>query len=162
MWYLVSIICKLKNMNIRLYFGLIVLGGAINSCNISPKPSSPEKLKSELFAVEKEFCAMAQAQGVQKAFVYFAADSAVILRRNQLLKGKEAIRLQYASFPQKGSKLEWAPDFADVSASGDLGYTYGRYTLTSTDSIGHATKNEGVFHTVWKRQPDGQWRFVWD
>ncbi|NEW83171.1 MAG: DUF4440 domain-containing protein [Mariniphaga sp.] len=149
-------------MNIRLYLGLIVLGGAINSCNISPNPSSPEKLKSELFAVEKEFCAMAQSEGVQKAFVHFAADSAVVLRKSQLLKGKEAIRIQYASFPQKGSKLEWAPDFADVAASGDLGYTYGKYTLTSTDSVGFTTRNEGIFHTVWKRQPDGQWRFVWD
>lgn len=105
---------------------------------------------------------MAQSEGVQKAFVYFAADSAVILRKNHLLKGKEAIRFQYVSFPKNGSKLEWAADFADVSASGDLGYTYGKYTLTSTDSVGKTTKNEGVFHTVWKRQPDGRWRFVWD
>ena len=149
-------------MNAKAILELIVFVAIINACQLPSGPSSPEKLKSELFAVEKEFCAMAQKEGVQKAFVYFAADSAVILRNSQLLKGKEAIRLQYASFPQKGSKLEWAPDFADVSASGDLGYTYGRYTLTSTDSIGHTTKNEGVFHTVWKRQPDGQWRFVWD
>ncbi|MCX6240170.1 MAG: hypothetical protein NTY07_21955, partial [Bacteroidia bacterium] len=76
-------------------------------------------------------------------------------------KGKEAIRKQYASFPRK-AKLDWAPDFADVSASGDLGYTYGKYTLTSTDSIGNITQSGGIFHTVWKRQPDGQWRFVWD
>jgi len=105
---------------------------------------------------------MAQYDGVQKAFVYFAADSAMILRHSQLLKGKEAIRLQYESFPRKGSRLEWVPDFADVSVSGDLGYTYGKYTLTSTDSVGQVTKNEGVFHTVWKRQSDGKWRFVWD
>src|SRR5665648_1010336 len=123
-------------MNIRIYLVLIALGSVINSCDISTNPSSHQKLKSELFAVEKEFCAMAQTEGVQEAFVHFAADSALILRHSQLLKGKEAIRLQYTSFPRKGTKLEWAPDFADVSASGDLGYTYGRYTLTSTDSIG--------------------------
>jgi len=138
----------------------VVLCIFVHSCHTTA--TSPEKLKSELYAVEKEFCAMAQSDGVQKAFVYFAADSAVILRHSQLLKGKEAIRKQYESFPQKGSKLEWTPDFADVSTSGDLGYTYGKYMLTSTDSVGHTTKNEGVFHTVWKRQPDGKWRFVWD
>ena len=105
---------------------------------------------------------MAQSDGVQKAFVYFAADSAAILRQNKVLKGKEAIRLQYESFPRQGTQLEWAPDFADVSVSGDLGYTYGKYTLTSTDSVGHTTQSKGVFHTVWKRQQDGKWRFVWD
>ena len=24
------------------------------------------------------------------------------------------------------------------------------------------SSEEGVFHTVWKRQPDGSWKFVWD
>ena len=105
---------------------------------------------------------MAQSDGVQKAFVYFAADSAAILRQNRVLKGREAIRLQYESFPKNGAILEWTPDFADVSVSGDLGYTYGKYTLTSSDSVGHTTHSEGVFHTVWKRQQDGKWRFVWD
>ena len=104
---------------------------------------------------------MAQTEGVEKAFVYFADDSAVILRGNQLLKGKEAIGLKYSKF-QLNAKLEWAPDFADVSASGDLGYTYGKYTLTTVDSLGHMTQSNGIFHTVWKRQADGKWRFVWD
>ena len=149
-------------MNIRLYFGLFVMLVVVNSCRTSSKQVSNEELRSELFAVEKEFCAMAQSAGVRQAFVHFAADSAVILRRSQLLKGKEAIGLQYESFPPKGAKLIWSPDFADVSSSGDLGYTYGKYTLTSTDSVGHTTLNDGIFHTVWKRQSDGQWRFVWD
>ena len=149
-------------MNIRISGCLIPLCSFLFACNTPISSNSPDKLKSELFAVEKEFCAMAQSEGVQKAFVYFAADSAVILRRGQLLKGKEAIRKQYESFPAKGSKLEWAPDFADVSISGDLGYTFGKYTLTSIDSTGHTTQSGGIFHTVWKRQPDGQWRFVWD
>ncbi|HEY3388657.1 MAG TPA: DUF4440 domain-containing protein [Prolixibacteraceae bacterium] len=149
-------------MNIRHYVKFILIGIFLNSCQTPLSPGSSEKLKSELFAVEKEFCAMAQSEGVQRAFVHFAADSAVILRRGKLLKGKDAVRLQYESFPRKGAMLEWKPDFADVSASGDLGYTYGKYTLTSTDSVGFITKNEGIFHTVWKRQPNGQWRFVWD
>lgn len=141
---------------------LTLFGILINLCQKPSTPVSREKLKSELFAVEKEFCTMAQLEGVEKAFLYFAADSAVILRRSQVLKGKEAIRRQYDSFPRKGVKLEWTPDFVDVSISGDLGYTFGKYTFTSTDSLGHTTKSEGVFHTVWKRQPNGKWRFVWD
>jgi len=149
-------------MNIRIIARLIILGTIINSCNTPSIKVSPEKLKSELFAVEKEFAIMAQIEGVEKAFLHFAADSAVILRQNKLLKGEEAIRRQYETFPRKGAKLEWTPDFVDVSSSGDLGYTYGKYTFTSTDSIGHATQREGIFHTVWKRQPNGKWRFVWD
>jgi ketosteroid isomerase-like protein len=149
-------------MNIKFYFRLIVFGIVINSCHSSTTTTSQESLKAEIFAVEKEFCSMAKSEGVQKAFTYFAADSAVILRRYQLFKGKEAINRQYESFPRKGVKLDWIPVFADVSASGDLAYSYGQFILTSTDSVGHTTENKGVFHTVWKRQPDGKWRFVWD
>lgn len=145
----------------RLFLKWMIFGILINSCQTPPTLVSHEKLKSELFAVEKAFCAMAQSEGVEKAFLYFSADSAVILNRDRLLKGKEAIRKRYQTFPQN-AKLEWIPDFADVSISGDLGYTYGKYTFTSTDSLGHITKSGGIFHTVWKRQPDGKWKFVWD
>jgi len=145
----------------RQILKLIIIGTLVFSCKSPVTPSEQKRFQSELFAVEKEFCARAQTEGVQKAFLYYAADSAVISRKGQLLKGKEAISRQYESFP-KNAKLEWAPDFADVSASGDLGYTYGQYTYTSTDSLGKTTQNKGIFHTVWKRQPDGQWRFVWD
>ena len=58
--------------------------------------------------------------------------------------------------------LKWKPDFVDVAASGDLGYTYGHYTYSYIDSTGKAAEDKGIFHTVWKRQPDGNWRFVWD
>ena len=148
-------------MKIGIFLELIILGVFANSCQTPSPPISHEKFKSELFAVEKDFCAMAQSEGVQNAFLYYAADSAVILRKEKVLKGKESIRRQYESFP-RNAKLEWAPDFADVSASGDMGYTYGKYTFTSTDSIGKIIQSAGVFHTVWKRQPDSKWRFVWD
>ncbi len=134
----------------------------LSSCRTPSSQVTREKLKSELIAVEKEFCDMAQREGVEKAFVYFAADSAVILRGDHLIKGKEAIQRKYSLFPTKGVKLVWTPDFADVAASGDLGYTYGKYTYTATDSLGVNHASEGVFHTVWKRQTDGSWKFVWD
>ena len=148
-------------MKIRIFLRLIVCAVLVYSCHAPISPGGKEKLKLELFTIEKEFCAMAQSDGVQSAFVHFAADSAVVQRKGQLVKGKESIRQQYELFP-RDAKLIWTPDFVDVSASGDLGYTYGRYTYTSVDSLGHASQSEGIFHTVWKRQQDGQWRFVWD
>jgi ketosteroid isomerase-like protein len=27
---------------------------------------------------------------------------------------------------------------------------------------GEVGEYQGVFHTVWKRQPDGTWKYVWD
>ena len=50
----------------------------------------------------------------------------------------------------------------DVSESGDLAYTYGKYTFSAFDSNAKKIEAKGIFHTVWKRQEDGSWKFVYD
>jgi len=122
-----------------------------------------EKWKNEIMDTELAFAEMAKKKGVAEAFMSFAADDAVLMRNDMLIIGKEAVK---DSFKENGTSvdasLSWSPDFVDVSSSGDLGYTYGKYVYTFTDSLGTVKSDEGVFHTVWKRQADGTWKFVWD
>jgi len=118
--------------------------------------------KSELIKMEKEFSDYVQQQGIPAGFEKYAAEDAVINRNGNLIKGREAINKFYQTTRSKNDKLVWAADFADVSASGDMGYTYGNYTYTAVDSAGNAKEYKGIFHTVWKRQKDGSWKFVYD
>lgn len=111
---------------------------------------------------ETDFAAMAGREGVAAAFEHFAADSGVINRGGKIHKGKAAIAAYYAKWPYREAKLTWSPEFVSASASGDMGYTYGRYRLQATDSSGAAIDNTGYFHTVWQQQRDGSWRFVYD
>jgi ketosteroid isomerase-like protein len=132
------------------------------SCS-TDKKEEIEKWKKEITDTELAFAEMAKSEGIPKAFVTFAADDAVLLRNDILIKGKVALKESYEKRVAPGNvSLTWAPDFVDVSASGDLGYTYGKYTYTTIDSLGNTKSNEGIFHTVWKRQADGTWKFVWD
>jgi ketosteroid isomerase-like protein len=131
------------------------------ACNPAKHDDSIEKWKNEILNTEKEFAAMAMKEGIPTAFSTYAADDAVLQRNNSLIIGKESIRIQYQDWPDNAT-LSWNPDFVDVSSSGDLGYTYGKYVYTATDSSGTNNVYHGIFHTVWKRQPDGTWRFVWD
>ena len=125
--------------------------------------TSKEESKAAIAQTEYDFAQMAKEKGIAVAFAFYADTSAVILRNNShLLQGKDSIRAFYRSREKPGDLLEWAPDFVDVSTSGDLGYTYGRFTFTKVDSLGVKTLSTGYFHTVWKRQADGNWRFVWD
>jgi len=123
-----------------------------------------EQWKTEIRQTEQAFAEMAQKEGIPKAFLIYAAEDAVLLRNNQLIKGKQALKAFYSqqTTPSEKVSLTWKPDFVDVSKSGDLGYTYGTYQYTVTDSLGNTKTSEGIFHTVWKRQEDGSWRFVWD
>ena len=144
---------KLKNI-----FALIIM--MLFACNSKTKPESVELWKQEIQEVERSFAKLASEEGIHNAFVAFAADDAVLMRNNQLITGKNEIDQFYKDQNSKG--LDWTPEFIDVSASGDLAYTYGPFTYTTIDSTGKSSESTGVFHTVWKRQSDGSWKFVWD
>jgi len=133
---------------------------AMFACNTSSEIETKETWKQEILKSEQQFADMVKEQGIQKAFVKFAAEDAVLMRSDSLIIGKNNIEKFYENQMSKG--LSWSPDFIDVSDSGDLGYTYGHYTFTYADSLGSKNEATGVFHTVWKRQSDGSWRFVWD
>ena len=105
---------------------------------------------------------MAREKGLIEAFEFYAAADGVIRRGKKVIQGKNEIRQWYENDVRPGETLSWTPTFVDVSSSGDLAYTYGDYLFTSTDSTGTKKENRGIFHTVWKRQKNGEWRFVWD
>jgi ketosteroid isomerase-like protein len=121
-----------------------------------------EKCKQEIVQAERDFAKMAAEKGVAEAFAFYVADSGVVSINEKLFRGKDAVRKHYENWTYKDVRLTWAPDFVDVASSCDLGYTYGKYTFSFRDSTGKINESHGIFHTVWKRQADGSWRFVWD
>ena len=122
-----------------------------------------EKWKQEILDTEQAFAERVVENGMKEAFLFYAAEDAVLKQNETLVIGKEAMKVFYQSQPlPPGIKLEWKPEFVDVSKSGDLGYTYGYYTLSYPGPDGEIVESKGVFHTVWKRQKDGSWKFVWD
>lgn len=132
------------------------------SCS-ETKTIDTDIVKKEIADSEKAFETMAKETGIAEAFAYYADSSAVIKRQNDtLIKGKEAIRNYYSADYYKTAAVSWAPDFIDVSNEGDLAYTYGKYLWQSKDSVGNVQEFKGVFHTVWKKQKDGSWKYVWD
>lgn len=147
---------------IKTIFNLVLLCLTVmTSCN---QPASPtiDQWKQEIVNAEAAFAAMAAKDGIKQAFVAFAAEDAVLMRNNKIFHMKTDADSLFSSSPQNVN-LSWSPDFVDVSSSGDLGYTYGGFTYSVLDSLGNEiSSSEGIFHTVWKRQPDGSWKYVWD
>jgi len=121
---------------------------------------SVAKAKDEILAAEVAFCNMAKEKGIEEAVLAFAADDAVICRPAKIYKGKAGIHEFYAR-KDKNDKLVWKAAFVDVSASGDMGYTYGEYDFEGI-RVGKTITDHGTFHTIWKKQKDGSWKFVVD
>ncbi|HUW06327.1 MAG TPA: DUF4440 domain-containing protein [Williamwhitmania sp.] len=148
---------------VRTIVAALLLVYLISGCSKDNSTNNKAKYVTEIAAAENAFAQMAKEKGLQAAFTFFAADSAVINRGDVLIKGKNSI-FSYYGKPSglQNVKLEWKPDFIGVSANGDLGYTYGKYHFSGMDSFGKMIENEGIFHTVWERQADGSWKFVYD
>ncbi len=141
---------------------IVLLIAGILSCSSTTRKNI-ESWESEILDTEKEFAQLAQKEGVLKAFAEFADDSAVLLRNNSLYIGKDALINYYQrSSLDENAELTWEPEFISVASSGDMAYTYGYYTYSFLDSNEMKVENRGVYHTVWKRQPDDTWKFVWD
>ena len=78
--------------------------------------------------------------------------------------GKDAIRTSLKQMTSDPAlSLKFHATKIDVSKSGDLAYTQGTYTLTSTDPQTHQIVNDhGSYVTTYRKQPDGTWKAVAD
>jgi ketosteroid isomerase-like protein len=122
-----------------------------------------EEVGKEIYQTEKAFETMAAEKGIAEAFTFYADENAVIKRGNDsLIFGKEGISNYYSHRDLKKATVNWTPDYINFSKCGDLGYTYGKYIWRFINEKGDTIKYQGIFHTVWKKQPDGSWRYLWD
>lgn len=99
-----------------------------------------------------------------KIVAHYAPDAVVMDPGEATLTGIEAIRADIQkTIDDPAFALTFSSDKVDVAASGDLAASRGVFTETTTDpATKAAAKVSGTFVTVYKPQPDGTWKAVWD
>jgi len=105
-------------------------------------------------AAERAFAADFPALGLAGSFSKWSTPDAVIITGGRARTSAELFGNAPQTRQPGESLIEWWPVFAGVSMSGDLGFTTGP---AAQDGARY-----GHYFTVWKRQPDGQWRWVYD
>lgn len=120
-------------------------------------PSFAQSLQSDLDAMvasERAFAKLGEEKGVKESFLAYIADDGIIFRPTPV-KGKEIL----AARPNPPIQLAWRPSYAEIARSGDMGWTTGPSERKSqgSDEVFH-----GHFLTVWKKQADGNWRWMID
>jgi ketosteroid isomerase-like protein len=144
---------------IWLACGVLFIGGTVTVVRSAPPAAKPDTL----LAADRAFDA-ATAERKIDGFSSFLADNVATLRADQpVLRGKAALQQDWkAVLENKSMSLRWQPISAEISKSGDLGYTVGSYTVTQTDEKGGAIKGSGKYLTVWRFQKDGSWKVEFD
>ena len=114
----------------------------------------------EMVKTEQAFSKMAQDKSIREAFMTFIADDGLLFRPGAV-NGKKWMIEHPVPPSDKRPVLAWQPAFAGMAESGDMGFTTGPWEAKA-DIKDEKFSGHGHFVTVWKKQPDGSWRFVVD
>lgn len=144
-------------------FKLLIFILILNSCSPKSETKNAAYVKLQIVKTEKDFEKLVAEKGLAEGFYQFADSNAVIKREHDtLIIGKNNIKNYYSNPKYQNKTVTWSPDAVTVSNAGDMASSYGKYVWTSKDSSGKAQTSKGIFHTVWKKQKDGSWKYIWD
>lgn len=127
-------------------------------CLLSAAPAAAQAnadLARQVFQAESSFASSMAARS-QEAFASFVAPDAIFFSRQGPLRGKAAVVEAWAPlFAGPEAPFSWRPEGVQVLDSGTL-------ALTSGPVRDAAGKQTGTFNSIWRREPDGRWRVVFD
>ena len=124
--------------------------------------ASPKATADMLKQLEAEFMKAAAEKGSAGYMSYYADDAVEVPNGHALILGKANIAATMDFLDDKNNHLTWTAIGADISASGDLGYTYGYYEFQHRDEAGKRITENGKYTSIWRRQSDGSWKVVLD
>jgi len=106
-----------------------------------------------IVAAERAFAADAPVLGLTASFNKWAVPDAVMIGDGQVQTVHDVFPPEVPR-PADEIRLEWWPNFAGISRSGDLGFTTGGVAVNG--------QRTGHYFTIWQKQADGSWRWVYD
>jgi hypothetical protein len=118
---------------------------------LAAKPADP----APVIAAERAFSARAGVVGVAPSFLEFMTDEAIVFNPDPV-KAKALYGARPAGKTPKegGPLLAWWPSYAGIARSADLGFTTGPAEVNGKRTV--------HYFTVWQKQADGSWKWVYD
>jgi ketosteroid isomerase-like protein len=122
---------------------------------VTAQAHSRQALARQVFEAESAFARTLAARDSQ-AFASYVAVDAVFVGRRGTLQGRAAVVAGWHPFFEDGAApFSWSPEIVEVLESGTLALSSGPVRDPTGRQI-------GTFNSIWRRDPDGQWRVVFD
>ena len=146
---------KIEALNMKNILTIIFLLLLVSCSEKNPSPVVDPQV---LMEADIAFSDLSIKTGYQKAFIEFAHDSVVLLKPNQMpIEGKQSLIESYVGRSDSNMVLTWKPVRALLAGSGELGYTYGLWTMVAQNDTAR-----GTYLTIWKKDATGKWKFIAD
>ena len=138
----------------RRAIAFVVMAGLVTGCARAQYANVAQE-KEALMRLDKEWSTTTKDPA--RFLSYYAPDATAYPQGMPKVTGAalKDMYTQMASAP--GFALEIVPEKADVSTSGDVGWTTGTYKMTMNGAT-----DTGKYVAVWRKQSDGSWKCVED
>ncbi len=117
---------------------------------------SAQKGMSGLVNAERGFASFTASHSIKEGFLKYMDSTGIVFQHAKPVNAIRAYQEQKAGT----GILNWRPEFAVISASGDMGITTGPYEYkpSATDSV----SGRGSFSSVWQINAEGVWKNMVD
>ena len=139
-----------------------IMLGALSACSAAHFDAS--SAQATLLQRDAEWANAAKSgKDLDKIVSYWTDDALVIFPGQPTIEGKKAIRDYVASsLATPGFSIHWVSEKPQFSPDGKLAYMRGTDELTVPGADGKPMTLHLRGITVWRMEPDGQWRCVAD
>ena len=142
-WFLVA-----AGMAASLLAGWVIRGAEIDKAK-------------DLLAADKVFAQASGEKGLE-AWLVVMAPNVRVFPGDAIVEGFDKVKALYERDKFDPKPLQWVPVGAEVSASGDMGYTYGTWARKVKNAKGETICLAGKYVTVWTRAKGGPWQMEAD
>ncbi len=108
------------------------------------------------------FCDALGARDRERFAALVAEDARFFTGGEPSARRDDVVRDWEVFFAEDGPRLTWAPVHVEAAASGDLGYSTGRYEWGGKNPDGTPRVRTGWYVTIWRKGADGRWRAALD
>jgi uncharacterized protein (TIGR02246 family) len=147
--------------------GAAVLAIGVAGCQkytSSGGAASADSVKEAIKADEKKWNEQFRSQNLEGLLGHYTDDAYFVVPGMKPATGSTEIRQIYAkAMTDQNFQVSFASDKIDVSGSGDLAYSRGRFSEKYADpKTQKVMTDSGSYVTVYKKQADGSWKAVED
>ena len=139
----------------KMLIAITFAAAAITGCGASGGNVDLARLQQQVTEAERSFAGTMGARD-HAAFVAHLAPEAIFFNGEEPIRGSVAVAAAWRPFfDGADAPFSWEPDRVEVLESGSLALSTGPVY----DPAGRVT---GRFNSIWRREPSGEWRVVFD
>jgi ketosteroid isomerase-like protein len=143
--------------------GLVLVGCKVESAKSTTGMTTRGASEAALMQTSRNWAKAAATRNADSALAYWSDDAVVLEPDQPALVGKSAIRqMVVGSMKDPKFSITWEPERAVISETGDMGYLIEHNRVTFTDSTNKVRTVYGKAVTIWKKEPNGNWKCVVD